>query len=134
MESVAGSLLFFFSSRRRHTRLVGDWSSDVCSSDLDSVNAPAPVAVTVEIRAPNGEGAPERVWRLARAIGEEGVLFERPLPWEPGRPVALALRLPGADAIDAAGRIAAPDAVAWTTIDPEARRRIIGYVQERMLE
>src|SRR5256885_13108977 len=28
------SLLFFFSSRRRHTRLQGDWSSDVCSSDL----------------------------------------------------------------------------------------------------
>src|SRR5688500_19303510 len=27
-------LLFFFSSRRRHTRLQGDWSSDVCSSDL----------------------------------------------------------------------------------------------------
>src|SRR6516162_10420122 len=26
---------FFFSSRRRHTRLHGDWSSDVCSSDLD---------------------------------------------------------------------------------------------------
>src|SRR5207248_8951293 len=26
--------LFFFSSRRRHTRSYGDWSSDVCSSDL----------------------------------------------------------------------------------------------------
>src|SRR5438477_9224028 len=26
--------LFFFSSRRRHTRLTCDWSSDVCSSDL----------------------------------------------------------------------------------------------------
>src|SRR5437879_3962640 len=26
---------FFFSSRRRHTRYIGDWSSDVCSSDLD---------------------------------------------------------------------------------------------------
>src|SRR5256885_10143923 len=26
--------MFFFSSRRRHTRLQGDWSSDVCSSDL----------------------------------------------------------------------------------------------------
>src|SRR5437763_442497 len=24
---------FFFSSRRRHTRYIGDWSSDVCSSD-----------------------------------------------------------------------------------------------------
>src|SRR5207247_7056991 len=26
--------LFFFSSRRRHTRSTRDWSSDVCSSDL----------------------------------------------------------------------------------------------------
>src|SRR5437763_16664244 len=26
--------IFFFSSRRRHTRYIGDWSSDVCSSDL----------------------------------------------------------------------------------------------------
>src|SRR5262249_58515451 len=26
----------FFSSRRRHTRLVSDWSSDVCSSDLQA--------------------------------------------------------------------------------------------------
>src|SRR5205807_4022488 len=29
--------VFFFSSRRRHTRLQGDWSSDVCSSDLLAV-------------------------------------------------------------------------------------------------
>src|SRR5437660_8481856 len=28
--------LFFFSSRRRHTRWPRDWSSDVCSSDLDA--------------------------------------------------------------------------------------------------
>src|SRR5947199_8004811 len=27
-------LCFFFSSRRRHTRCLSDWSSDVCSSDL----------------------------------------------------------------------------------------------------
>src|ERR1039458_2696985 len=30
--SVAGCI--FFSSRRRHTRCLSDWSSDVCSSDL----------------------------------------------------------------------------------------------------
>src|SRR5690625_1930634 len=29
-------LSFFFSSRRRHTRWPRDWSSDVCSSDLDA--------------------------------------------------------------------------------------------------
>src|SRR5690606_40063972 len=28
------AVLFFFSSRRRHTRFSRDWSSDVCSSDL----------------------------------------------------------------------------------------------------
>src|SRR5690606_40814838 len=28
--------VFFFSSRRRHTRFSRDWSSDVCSSDLDT--------------------------------------------------------------------------------------------------
>src|SRR3989454_5565380 len=32
-------IFFFFSSRRRHTRLQGDWSSDVCSSDLAKVRA-----------------------------------------------------------------------------------------------
>src|ERR1039457_566878 len=31
---LAFVFFFFFSSRRRHTRLQGDWSSDVCSSDL----------------------------------------------------------------------------------------------------
>src|SRR5688500_20223649 len=30
---------FVFSSRRRHTTLQGDWSSDVCSSDLDEKRA-----------------------------------------------------------------------------------------------
>src|SRR5690348_17534671 len=33
---------FFFSSRRRHTRWTGDWSSDVCSSDLSYIG-PTPL-------------------------------------------------------------------------------------------
>src|ERR1017187_7545979 len=32
---MASTWAIFFSSRRRHTRYIGDWSSDVCSSDLD---------------------------------------------------------------------------------------------------
>src|SRR5690349_23405006 len=35
------SFYFFFSSRRRHTRSLRDWSSDVCSSDLPLADAPA---------------------------------------------------------------------------------------------
>src|SRR3984893_19306073 len=34
MSAWLSGLLFFFSSRRRHTRWPRDWSSDVCSSDL----------------------------------------------------------------------------------------------------
>src|SRR6516225_5621718 len=41
------SILFFFSSRRRHTRLTYDWSSDVCSSDLA-------VAATVDLDLDDG--------------------------------------------------------------------------------
>src|SRR5690625_7108909 len=36
---------FFFSSRRRHTRWPRDWSSDVCSSDLNDVAALSPKQV-----------------------------------------------------------------------------------------
>src|SRR5258706_8869999 len=53
-DSLVFSELFFFSSRRRHTRLVSDWSSDVCSSDLHfAVRRPwltAFVAATYERR------------------------------------------------------------------------------------
>src|SRR5262245_62562308 len=45
---------FFFSSRRRHTRCLSDWSSDVCSSDLNRgaslakrIMTPAEVALLI---------------------------------------------------------------------------------------
>src|SRR5207248_6409195 len=37
-ETATDTTSFFFSSRRRHTRSYGDWSSDVCSSDLLRAN------------------------------------------------------------------------------------------------
>src|SRR5260221_915319 len=46
-------MFFFFSSRRRHTRSLCDWSSDVCSSDLRrtaSASANLPCALRVEPR------------------------------------------------------------------------------------
>src|SRR5690554_8185696 len=45
-------LFFFFSSRRRHTRCGRDWSSDVCSSDLENyttdVTASPDKRITIE--------------------------------------------------------------------------------------
>src|SRR5438477_12465701 len=66
-------LYFFFSSRRRHTRLTCDWNSDVCSSDLSyrsSSSEPKPYVTPIEwlpfnrrhIRLRLGRGTTER-WR-----------------------------------------------------------------------
>src|SRR5256885_3402810 len=45
--SIVMLFFFFFSSRRRHTRLQGDWSSDVCSSDLEEALSEDKVMRTV---------------------------------------------------------------------------------------
>src|SRR5205807_4692174 len=63
-------LTFFFSSRRRHTRLQGDWSSDVCSSDLAGRRRGAAPHPALLRGAPLSEGAdPEaRLPRPARLL------------------------------------------------------------------
>src|SRR5690349_25174922 len=48
--STWATSLFFFSSRRRHTRSLRDWSSDVCSSDLSARQGESVYAA----RAPRG--------------------------------------------------------------------------------
>src|SRR2546430_313146 len=45
----AGLGVFFFSSRRRHTRFDCDWSSDVCSSDLGLTMGADPIVVAVSV-------------------------------------------------------------------------------------
>src|SRR2546430_8683649 len=49
------TILFFFSSRRRHTRFDCDWSSDVCSSDL---NIQSPVFISGTKMLPSRTTAP----------------------------------------------------------------------------
>src|SRR2546422_1502430 len=44
-------MFFFFSSRRRHTRCSRDWSSDVCSSDLDRARPVIVLAPILEVNA-----------------------------------------------------------------------------------
>src|SRR5438094_2986179 len=56
---------FFFSSRRRHTRSYGDWSSDVCSSDLEAADRRWDPRGRGALR----EGGPEPVLRDARGGG-----------------------------------------------------------------
>src|SRR5260370_31495751 len=69
-------LVFFFSSRRRHTRFKCDWSSDVCSSDLNASSAEL-LAIADEAFAGGDVSA------AAQAYGQ--VLQD-----EPGQPKAVA--------------------------------------------
>src|SRR3712207_1283910 len=47
--------IVFFSSRRRHTRYWRDWSSDVCSSDLDVMIPDDHYSIPVEVKSPTEE-------------------------------------------------------------------------------
>src|SRR5256885_5102924 len=69
---------FFFSSRRRHTRLQGDWSSDVCSSDL-SGHIPGsrnlPYAELFDAKT----GAMQPLEELRKAFAVAGVDLAKPI-------------------------------------------------------
>src|SRR5437879_1079944 len=78
---------FFFSSRRRHTRYIGDWSSDVCSSDLRGVGQPPTVAshglARDLMQADGPDVVAERVPELADVAGTgAGKVFERRIALE----------------------------------------------------
>src|SRR5256885_3221583 len=57
---------FFFSSRRRHTILQGDWSSDVCSSDLSALST----AIAWALGLLSGLG-----WHWSALVGGTADLF-----------------------------------------------------------
>src|SRR5699024_11462837 len=58
--------IFFFSSRRRHTRSKRDWSSDVCSSDLASVFSFAAVIAFSSKSVPTAFSAPSNKAAIAK--------------------------------------------------------------------
>src|SRR6266487_5840998 len=72
--------LFFFSSRRRHTRWTGDWSSDVCSSDLAALDAWAevgavPAGDVAELRAQAAPPTPQRVAEIEQVTDHDVAAF-----------------------------------------------------------
>src|SRR5256885_3063379 len=69
---------FFFSSRRRHTRLQGDWSSDVCSSDLMSATDPRDDGYS------EGDVYPQGGWRPPGGV-QRGSVADMPI--YPGDPL-----------------------------------------------
>src|ERR671919_311308 len=83
---------FFFSSRRRHTRLQGDWSSDVCSSDLDRGEDVLPAGPARALAAVAGDAmaagadAPELLDVDVHELARAGALVADDLRTRQGRP------------------------------------------------
>src|SRR6266516_204199 len=65
----------FFSSRRRHTRSYGDWSSDVCSSDLDIRGRAVEIYVSLK---PGFEPGSQMEDKVTKAIETEIGKIARP--------------------------------------------------------
>src|SRR2546430_8930495 len=73
-EGGGGRVLFFFQSKRRHTRFDWDWSSDVCSSDLDHMAAYGSGQATLLSR-----GEPKRIGSAEVTVDFFSLLGVRPL-------------------------------------------------------
>src|SRR5258705_959958 len=69
---------FFFSSRRRHTRCLSDWSSDVCSSDLDEELLV--VADVGELNARQQVERPVMNTSFPEILGDAAARRQRPFP------------------------------------------------------
>src|SRR3954464_8579887 len=102
----------------------------------------APIAVSVEIRT---AGEPDRrVFRLAAAVGEDGLRLERPAPFDIGRPVEVRFLLPddGAGALSLRAQLALADddgegehrgrEVTFIEAPAEARFRLHRYIADRL--
>src|SRR6476646_9651318 len=83
---LAAPRFFFFSSRRRHTRSLCDWSSDVCSSDLvledaGDVGEEARALLAVDVPVVEGErqggDLPDRQLVLAAVRDDPRLLADR---------------------------------------------------------
>src|SRR5205807_3333093 len=91
-------VFFFFSSRRRHTRLQGDWSSDVCSSDLG-------FGRVLEL------SLSEMLADIRNDLGEFGVVFDH---WSSERALADSGAIDHALAVlEARGRLQRRDGALW---------------------
>src|SRR6266498_4312357 len=98
-------MIFFFSSRRRHTRCGRDWSSDVCSSDLDRRGGPGlfpAEAVDEDGGGPEPEMRLERCERVVERSRSEGAVHRRPDEPPAGDELAHA---PAVGEVDALGEI-----------------------------
>src|SRR5690625_7507939 len=72
--------MFFFSSRRRHTRWLRDWSSDVCSSDLSAAERYAAAVVLYEMATGKHPQYGEDPQANPAAVTDEITLDENDFP------------------------------------------------------
>src|ERR1019366_2807677 len=125
-----------FSSRRRHTRLVSDWSSDVCSSDLQHLHAAGPAGFPGPPRRvdPDVDALHQMLAQEHVVVTEEDGMGTRLGPPDEMRPVpnqglpALVrrMRLAGDDELHGTLRIGQKTKQAWRVMQQQVRSLVGG--------
>lgn len=102
----------------------------------------APLAVVVEVRSHEGAGEVRRAFRLSANVGEDGVRLVRPVPFDVGRPVAIAFTLPDAEAVVLRAEVTLADddgegehggrELAFLAAPTDVRLTLHRYVAERL--
>src|SRR6266496_5028200 len=130
------SFFFFFSSRRRHTRSLRDWSSDVCSSDLGDGHYDTVSAFIKSLRGNDPDGA--LYWLAAMvAAGEDPKFIARRLIISASEdvgnadPRALQVAVAAADALEWVGlpeaQYALAQATTYLATAPKSNRSGLAY-------
>jgi hypothetical protein len=98
-----------------------------------------PARVSVELREVASRPDPLRRYRLSRSLGPDELELERDAGFDPGQPVALRFRLPAtSEWVELTGLVAVPEGeaaprlVVFPDLDPDLRRRLVVYLEERL--
>src|ERR1039458_2351646 len=110
--SSVAIIVFFFSSRRRHTRCLSDWSSDVCSSDLLNSGSLRPFVHQAIHPIRDGNGSDANIVAIYDVGAEDGVSYivSELIEGQPLRGSSLGLRKSLGCAVQIANGIAAAHA------------------------
>src|ERR1035438_4853776 len=126
IQKARSEVIYFFSSRRRHTRCLSDWSSDVCSSDLIEVDRLLCTTATDLLALPRYGDRDKRLARTAAHLDLAGRSMGPTSKWRSGGSygeLRIGLAIESAMPLPVASCISGPLDLRLDAVCPQHRER-----------